>query len=378
MTIKRTILGCVAASIAGLAPVAANAEDYTASTWFAPTHLLSHFPYMEWRESVSDATGGDISFEIYNGGSLLPPKATMSGVADGVADVGIVYPGYQPAELPLNNVLIDTSFVSDNHYAAAFAYTDMIMTNPDVYEEWSKNGVVVGPGFATAIYNFVCASPVYDLSQAAGKKFRTAGAAQVDWVESIGGIAVSVPFSEVYTGMQRGSLDCALVDPTTLIVGPKLAEVASDVTQIPVGIIIGASWVYNKSFWRGLPVEKRRILMDEMIKALARMEVGYEVQGNEGYEGSEEQGVKVAPPADDLANALTEFNANFLSELPAAAAERFKIDPPDALVQDFIDRQEAWKERLDGVDIQDQDAIIALLNEHIFSKIDVDTYGMSD
>lgn len=378
MTMKRTILGGLAASIACLSPIAANAEDYTASTWFAPTHLLSHFPYMEWHESVRETTGGDISFEVYNGGALLPPKATMSGVADGVADVGIVYPGYQPAELPLNNVLIDTSFVSDNHYAAAFAYTEMIMTNPDVYAEWSKNGVVVGPGFATSVYNFVCSSPVYDLSQASGKKFRTAGAAQVDWVESIGGIAVSVPFSEVYTGMQRGSLDCALVDPTTLIVGPKLAEVASDVTQIPVGIIIGASWVYNKSFWRGLSVEQRRTLMDEMVKALARMEVGYEVQGNEGYEGSIAQGVKVAPPETDLADALATFNANFLSELPAAAAERFKIDAPDALVQDFLDRQETWKERLSGVDIQDQDAIIALLNEHIFSKIDIDNYGMTD
>ncbi|MEC7256204.1 MAG: C4-dicarboxylate ABC transporter substrate-binding protein, partial [Pseudomonadota bacterium] len=156
MTLKTTLaLGAVCAI--GVLPGLAGAKDFTASTWFAPTHLLSHFPYMEWHEAVTKATEGAISFEVYNGGTLLPPKATMSGVADGVADVGIVYPGYQPAELPLNNVLIDASFVSDNHYAAAFAYTDMIMTHPDVLAEWSHNGVVVGPGFATAIYNFVCA-----------------------------------------------------------------------------------------------------------------------------------------------------------------------------------------------------------------------------
>ena len=366
------------AAALGLLPLGAQAADYTASTWFAPTHLLSHFPYMEWHEAVTEATEGRIAFEVYNGGSLLPPKATMSGVADGVAQVGIVYPGYQPAELPLNNVLIDASFVSDNHYAAAFAYTEMIMTNPDIYAEWSKNGVVVGPGFATAIYNFVCATPVFSLADANGKKFRTAGAAQVDFVEKVGGIAVSVPFSEVYTGMQRGSLDCALVDPTTLIVGPKLAEVAKSVAEIPVGIIIGASWVYNKDFWRRLPVEDRRILMDQMILALARMEIGYEVQGNEGLEGSKAQGLTVAAPEDDLKQALDTYNTNFLSELPGAAAERFHIDPPDALVQAFLDSQDAWKERLEGINIQDQDAVISLLNKHIFSKIDVDTYGMTD
>lgn len=378
MSKMQKTLAVAAGIMLGLAPVAGQAETYNASTWFAPTHLLAHFPYMEWHEAVAKATDGEVAFEVFNGGTLLPPKATMSGVADGVAEVGIVYPGYQPAELPLNNILIDTSFVSDNHFAAAFAYTEMIMTDPDVYGEWSNNGVVVGPGFATAIYNFVCASPVFNLPQAAGKKFRTAGAAQVAWVESIGGIPVSVPFSEVYTGMQRGSIDCALVDPTTLIVGPKLAEVASDVTEIPVGIIIGASWVYNKSFWRELPLEARQGLMDEMIVALARMEIGYEVQGNEGLEGSQEQGVTVAPAETDLADALTAFNENFLADLPAAAAERFSMDPPEALIQDFLDRQAAWKERLANVDTNDQDAIIALLNEHIFSKIDVSTYGMDD
>lgn len=366
------------ATALGLLPLAAQAEDYTASTWFAPTHLLSHFPYMEWHGAVSEATGGRVSFEVYNGGSLLPPKATMSGVADGVAQVGIVYPGYQPAELPLNNVLIDASFVSDDHYAAAFAYTEMIMTNPEVYAEWSGNGVVVGPGFATAVYNFVCASPVFSLADTKGKKFRTAGAAQVEFVEKIGGIAVSVPFSEVYTGMQRGSLDCALVDPTTLIVGPKLAEVAKSVAEIPVGIILGASWVYNKDFWRSLPVEDRRILMDQMVLSLARMEIGYEVQGNEGLEGSRTQGLTVAAPADDLKQALDTYNTTFLNELPAAAADRFRIDQPDALVQAFLASQNAWKERLADIDIQDQEAVIGLLNEHIFSKIDVDAYGMAD
>lgn len=376
MTIK-TVAGTLAILV-GLVPVAGGAETYSASTWFAPTHLLSHFPYMEWHEAVTKATDGQVTFEVYNGGTLLPPKATMSGVADGVAQVGIVYPGYQPSELPFNNILIDTSFVSDNHYAAAFAYTEMIMTHPDVYAEWSRNGVVVGPGFATAVYNFVCSSPVYDLSQAAGKKFRTAGAAQVSWVESIGGIPVSVPFSEVYTGLQRGSIDCALVDPTTLTVGPKLAEVASDVTEIPVGIIIGASWVYNKSFWRELSLESRQAIMDEMVIALARMEIGYEVQGNEGYEGSRGKGVTIAPAKPDLAGALTAFNKNFLADLPAAAAERFSIEPPEALIQDFLDRQTAWKMRLADVDAGDQGAIVALLNEHIFSKIDVSTYGMDD
>ena len=351
--------------------------DFNGQQLLARASGALYWPARRWL-IVADLHLGKSERMARRGGALLPPKATMAGVADGVAQVGIVYPGYQPAELPFNNLLIDASFVSDNHFAAAFAYTEMIMTRPEVYAEWSRNGVVVGPGFATAIYNFVCTGPVYSLAQAAGRKFRTAGAAQVDFVESIGGIAVSVPFSEVYTGMQRGSLDCAMVDPTTLVVGPKLAEVSADVTEIPVGIIIGASWVYNKDFWRGLPVEQRTALMKEMVVALARMEIGYEVQGNEGMEGARAKGVKTGPAEDDLAGALAAFNAGFLKELPAAAAERFRLADPGAVLDDFLARQEAWKERLAGVDVSDQAAIEGLLEEHIFSKIDVATYGMTD
>lgn len=43
-----------------------------------------------------------------------------------------------------------------------------------------------------------------------------------------------------------------------------------------------------------------------------------------------------------------------------------------------MEKQETWKARLAEVDILDQDAIIALLNEYIFSKVDIATYGMAD
>ncbi|MFX4295749.1 hypothetical protein [Sulfitobacter sp. DFL-23] len=97
-----------------------------------------------------------------------------------------------------------------------------------------------------------------------------------------------------------------------------------------MGIIIGSSWVYNKSFWRGLPEETRAILMEQMILSLARMEIGYEQQGNEGLHGGRMEGVEVGAPEADLAAALDSYNTSFLQDLPANAAERFRIDPPDA------------------------------------------------
>ena len=56
MTATQTLARGLLGTALVLAPLAASAEQYTASTWFAPTHLLSHYPYMERHEADAKAT----------------------------------------------------------------------------------------------------------------------------------------------------------------------------------------------------------------------------------------------------------------------------------------------------------------------------------
>ena len=58
-------------------------------------------------EDVAKDKDANITFEEYSSGSLVPAKATMQGIRDNVAQLGVVYPGYTPSELPVNNVLND-------------------------------------------------------------------------------------------------------------------------------------------------------------------------------------------------------------------------------------------------------------------------------
>lgn len=372
-TLKNTL-----AIAATLAATQGFAETYTANVGWAPTHIITKNAYTDFAESLTATSGGDLTMEVYTGGSLIDVKGTLQGVADGIAQVGFVTGAYLPADLPLNNVIADMAFIADDPIAAAFAFAEVNFTQPRLQAEWAKSGVVYGGAYSTPVYNFICTTPIRELADAKGLKFRTAGAAHVRWVEHIGGVPVSVPFSEVYTGLQRGSIDCAMSDPTALVSGFKVAEVAKFVTQLPMGThTSGATWVMNPDFWSGLSDDAKTTLFSEMALATARMEVDYEGQVSKNIDGGKELNVEFITPSDELVSTLAAFNAEYVATLPQVSMENRGVDDPSDIIAAYADAEARWKERLADVDRTDADALAALLKAEVYDKVDLAKWGQN-
>lgn len=373
----KMIKGAVAAGL-GLALFAgaAHAQTEIATNWLAPAHILNEFTYQRWAEDVAKATNGKLKFEIHSSGSLVPARSTMQGIRDRVASVGIVYPGYTPSELPLNNVVNDLVFVADDDFAAAFAYSEMGMLNAKLQGEWKKNGGLFAGGYATPVYNFVCMKPIRGLNDAKGLKIRTAGGAQTDWVKQLGGVPVSVPIGDVYTGLERGSLDCTMTDPTNLDKGNKFWEVAKSVTLLPMGVVVGANYVYNPDFWKGLKADQRRVLLDAMAMGNVRAQIAYHVGVKAALDGSKQRGLEIITPAADLSGKLAEFNKGFVASLAKNSVESRKVADPSDLIQEFLKVQEKWKGLLKGVDRTNEAAVYKVLHDNLYSKIDEKKFGL--
>ena len=362
---------------AGLMGSAAYADVYQATNWMAPVHILNEETYQKFSKDVAAATDSAITFEVYSSGALVPAKSTMQAIRDGVAQLGIVYPGYTPSELPLNNVLNDLVFVSDDDIASAFAYTEMGMTNARIVGEWKKNGGIFAGGYSTPVYNFICVKPIRAAADAKGLKIRTAGGAQTSWVENLGGVPVSVPIGDVYSGLSRGSIDCTMSDPTNLDKGNKFWEVAKSVTTLPMGVELGANYVINPGFWKGLAPEQRRVLLDNMAIGNARAQVAYHVGVAAAMEGSKERGLEIIEPSEDLSAKLKEFQTNFVAGLPKKSMDDRKVEDPTDLIEEFQALQTKWKGLLEGVDRTDADALAKILQENLYSKIDENSFGLN-
>src|SRR5690606_28298598 len=138
---------------------------------------------------------------------------------------------------------------------------------------------------------------------------------QNEWVKAIGGVPVSVSSNDVYTGLERGSIDCTLSDPSNLS-NYKLWEVAKSVTTLPLGVVLGADYVYNPKRWAKFTPEQRRILLDTMAMGIARSQVGYHKEVQVGLEGGKQRKMEIIEPAQALKDKLKAFNETMIKQLP--------------------------------------------------------------
>lgn len=95
-----------------------------------------------------------------------------------------------------------------------------------------------------------CNAPVKSLADLKGKKIRAFNRTMSDFVQGAGGVPVSMSFGDMVTGLQRGTVDCAITSPRS---GLKsgLAEVTTHVLKVSLGwaVVIDA---FNTKAWAAL------------------------------------------------------------------------------------------------------------------------------
>jgi len=371
---KITRLLCTAAF--AFAPFAVQAGNYQASTWIPSSASTTSIAYEEFVKEIEKDTDGEISFTLHVGGALLPPAETLKGVGDGVAAVGDILSAYTPADLPLNNVLGDLGFLQDDSLETSFAVAEVKFNNPRIQQEWLDHNIVFGGNWVSSSYHLRCVPEVKSLADIQGKRIRTSIGTQIDFLKSVGAIPVNVPASEVYTGLERGSLDCAMTSDEILN-SLRTGEVVDYTTVLPMGVFIdGANWGYNRDFWTEIGPRNRRIMLDRMAEYIVRTQLALLEDDRRGVEDAKARGVQWLEANDDLVQALEAYQVDFLANLPAAEMKKRGIEDPSDLIEDFLAAREKWQSLLAGVDRTDAEALTTLVKTEIYDKVDETTYGV--
>lgn len=365
------------AAVAGLMTGTASAQTrFIANSFYDGAVPMSGEGYIRWAELVQELSDGDLVPEVFTGTVLLAPRAALQGVQDNVVQVAHHAAIYTPSDLPVSNAVQELGFAYSDPVVAIFAVTDFSMNNEVQLEEWKDKNVVYLGAYATPAYVLMCSSPVRNLEEMRGKRIRTAGSAVSVWVEEAGGIPVNVPSSEMYTGLERGSLDCA-TNAASDLVDRSLLEVAEHTTLLSTGMYwSGPQWGYNPDFWAGLTPGQRAVLMEASARSMARMVIAYNAKVDAGLEASKEAGGNIYEPEADLAAHVSEFRDRTTASAADKAGTDFGIAEPQALIDDFVGTMQKWSDLLEGVDVNDEDALTELAMQQIFSMIDPATYGV--
>ncbi len=357
--------------------IASAATEFNASIWFPNTHPLTKYGYIEWAKHVEAQSHGDLKPNVFVGDALLPPKAHLSGLSSGIAQVTYHAGTYTPADLPEDNVLSMLAMGESDPIAVAMAVSDFYMNDPQMRARYKKLGIVFGGGYATPPYRLFCTSKVASLKDLKGKKIRTPGLVQAAWAKSVGAVPVSVPSSEMFTGLEKGQLDCA-ANAANDMKSRSLWDVAKYTSMISLGMYwAGWEWAYNADFWRGLKPQERRVLLDTMSDSLVDTMIGYIKASKEAVKEAPSHGVTIYKPTPAMTKSVQNFADQEAYKMAIAEANnRFHVKNPAGLIKRFRATLAKWKGLLKGVNRMDAPKLKQILKTNLYGKVNAKTYGM--
>lgn len=364
------ILACVAAS------VSVAQTSFNASNWMPPTNPLARVGYVEWAKALEKATNGELKPMIFTGTSLLPSNAHLSGLQDGIVQVSYHTGTYTPSDLPEDMVVSTLGIGMSDMIVAGFAVSDFYLNDPQMRARFDKLGIVFTGAQSTSQYNLMCTKAIASVADMSGIKVRMPSATHAEWARSVGAVPVAVPSSEMFTGLERGQLDCA-ANAANDLKSRSLWDVAKHITLLPLGpYTAGWMWAFNKDFWQQISEENRRIILDTNAKYLVGSFLAYESDSRSALAEAPAHGVTVIEPNQDLLASVEAFSKDDAYKLALQEASRLGADKPEDLIRRFQETMDKWARLLDGVDRNDAAALEAILKENLYDKVDIKTFGM--
>lgn len=320
----RVLLGCM---IAGLVAVGTSAPAAADGDYPRMRMRMAHaFPAgwvqtkveQWWAEDINRRSGGKIKIDILWAGAGGAPLEILNLVGSGAVDLGAVPPAYFPNELPLTSApnSLPLTFTSN---AEALRVIDGLVHNvPAVQAELKRNKV--WPLYFNTInsYQPLCTKPLKSTEDFRGLRIRSFGAHQPLLWESLGATGVNILPAELYTGLQKGLLDCAYYSVDLYKAG-KLYEVAKNLSSFGFGP--QPSWPVwiNADKWQSLPANVKALIETVSAEAAQRSVEGLEKDYPESLAALVGNGVNVVPfeDAQTLRSKVPDFKAVWLKEMDA-------------------------------------------------------------
>lgn len=282
--------------------------------FFAPEATFPGKATMWFNEELQKATNGQVTVKWFPGGTLLTAQNMYDGVLEGVADIGVSCPTYEPGRFPLLSIN-DLPGLYETGAQGSAAIYDVVMANKDIAELKDFHVVTIftmEPGRIMSIKEYTT------LASLKGEEIRSAGGPKA--LEALGAVGVGMPQSEVAQALQTHVISGILTSRETLK-DFKYAELCKYVLDYPLTQV---------TFLAVMTHDKYNSLPDNVKKAIDDLGKPYSVKGGEiidttALEGLEwgiaNEGVKVVTLSPEekknFDDALAPLVQNWLKDVAA-------------------------------------------------------------
>ena len=258
--------------------------------WTFPQQHPMGAAHQIWANKIEKDSGGRVKMEHYWSSSLVSMRDSYTELVKGVADVS-EFTGHYVREGFLIEKAMSLLFygVPTNSEMAYRIYGMLCDKYPEILKEFSA--VKVMAYFSPPAVDLMTRNkPVRKIDDIRGLTLKTSGD-MAKIVNALGGEGASLPISETYMALQKGTIDGALVGYEGLK-SFRFAEVVKYYTILDSGTWPSGHVAMNLDTYNKLPPDIRKIFDDNIDFYGKTMKEQWDKANNEGKKFGEEKGVE--------------------------------------------------------------------------------------
>ena len=237
MTITRRALMALGVAACAMAPLAASAQDtLTGVTYVPPSYKDLAFGYQGFIERLRAALPEGSEVEFFDSGTLLKADEQLPALRAGSIDFMFHTTSYITRSVPILGItglpgVVEAIYENPERIAVGsplFELMNEALAEENLYM-LTLGGNLMQPEYIWSTER----APIRSIEDIDGKKVRVVSFEASDVVEDFGGAAVRIPSSELFLALQRGTVDAAVANIST-IAGRSLQEELGHVYRLPL------------------------------------------------------------------------------------------------------------------------------------------------
>jgi TRAP-type C4-dicarboxylate transport system substrate-binding protein len=292
-TFLKTTLATTAATAVAMPWVSREAFGQTElklASFVPPMHSIWAGVLMPWAKKVDEMSKGKLKITGYPSMQLggKPPELYRQMV-QGIADIVFTLPGYTSGDFPMMSLteLPGTAISAHDGTTKLWqrlgqGYFDKEYADAKILMLWNSDNA----GLMTR------AKPIRQIADVKGLRIRAPSEAQAKQIDFMGGIGVSMPVTQIYPGLERGTIDGTQI-PMSAMIDFKLIEVVKHLTiNTPLGrspFLVSM----NRKRYEGLPADLRKIIDDTTGLKLS-------LEGSSDYDKQNKRAIELAKKERDV------------------------------------------------------------------------------
>lgn len=305
------------------APTFAAAQVKLIYSTYTAQASASNEQYEAYLEELGKRTNGYVGLKdkFYSAG-LMKAGDQLSGIGKRIADVGYFCTGYTPALLPLTS-MAELPYAADKGDAVSAALAELYENYEPLRREYHRQNVEVLAFDAPSSTIIGVNKVVNSAADLKGLKIRAYGDLGKIAQQAGGMVPVAMPPSDIYTGLQTGTIDGYIGIPLWMPAPENWLQHTKTILAPGIGTYYSCGLAMNLDVYKSLPdkvkAEIAKMRKEFPAKSIAFVEKGDAVTIAKGHE----RGVK------------------FYRFSPEEVADWKKKSNYDALVADWIKTRQA-------------------------------------